>query len=84
MESKPLYKLGDKIKIRSDLNVWDKDMNSFAGHIVTISEIIENDYYNVPYYHIKEDDGLYPWTDSMIDRLVENKNCFFDSLIQGD
>ena len=68
------YKVGDKVRIRSDLKVgerygdfdFSKDMKEFLGKQVTIEESFEN--FNS--YDIKEDDYGFCWTDEMIECKV--------------
>ena len=63
------YKVGDKVRVRSDL-VVDKeygvvifvcDMEHLKGKQVTIKKV------GGKYYRIKEDDGVYGWSDEMLE-----------------
>lgn len=62
------YKVGDKIKVRSDLKVgkmygahqFVPAMVEYVGKTMTIKEVTGND------YHLKEDDGEWCWTDEML------------------
>ena len=82
------YKVGDKVKIREDLNgdiSYKSENNSRSGYLavhemllnkgknVTITETVK---YNIDHYKIKEDNGKWKWTDEMFEGLVsevENK-----------
>lgn len=65
------YKIGDKVKVREDIEAWDKygheaatpAMAKFAGKLVTISE--RYDVFKV--YNINEDGGVWAWTDNMFE-----------------
>lgn len=66
------YKIGDKVKVREDIEVWDKyygcehatpPMVKFAGKLVTISE--RYDTFKV--YNINDDGGAWAWTDEMFE-----------------
>lgn len=65
------YKIGDKVKIREDIETWDKyghesvtpAMAKFAGKFVTISE--RYDTFKV--YNINDDGGIWAWTDEMFE-----------------
>lgn len=66
------YKVGDKVKVRSDLNVnldcsptVVEEMLCKAGDIVTISAVNDNDY--------RIDGFRYYWTDEMFEGLVEGE-----------
>lgn len=62
------YKVGDKVRVRPDLQIKDygdyycavEEMSLFKGDYVTISEVN-----NVGYY-IEEDEGQFLWTDDML------------------
>ena len=66
------YKVGDKVRIRSDLEAgkrygdefFTKNMGKFKGKLVTIADV------NETYYKIKEDDVYFSWTDEMIECKV--------------
>ena len=76
----PLFKVGDRVTVREDLNEIGSDdveyglddtMRSYAGKTVTISEV-EEDNYDIErsgqdgcLYRIKEDDGDYSWSSEM-------------------
>ena len=65
------YKVGDKVRIRSDLKVgerygdfdFNKNMEQFKGKLVTIC-------IDKIFYGIKEDDGYFSWSDEMIECKV--------------
>lgn len=66
------YKVGDKVRVRSDLNVnldcsptVVEEMLCKAGDIVTISAVNDNDY--------RIDGFRYYWTDEMFEGLVEGE-----------
>lgn len=66
------YKVGDKVRVRSDLNVnldcsptVVEEMLCKAGDIVTISAVNNNDY--------RIDGFRYYWTDEMFEGLVEGE-----------
>ena len=80
------YKVGDKVLIKSadwyykNRNEEDivhcgnagfvSSMTTFCGQIVTISSV-----YPLPgIYHIKEDGGIYNWTDEMIEGIFTEEN----------
>lgn len=80
------YKVGDKVLIKSaDWYYKNRDeedivhcgsagfvpsMTTFCGQIVTISSV-----YPLPgIYHIKEDGGIYNWTDEMIEGIFAEEN----------
>ena len=66
------YKVGDKVKVRSDLKAYEiygsnmltKSMEKFAGKTVTISGVGINS------YAIEEMEAAY-WTDEMLEPVVE-------------
>ena len=79
------YKVGDKVRIRS-LDWYNKnrdridevvcgktifipDMVKYCGEIVTISDVRPI----IDVYHIKEDGGMFSWTDEMFEGLVEEE-----------
>lgn len=70
-----LYHVGDKVKIREDLEIDEcyeeccfvDDMEEFKGEIVTISEAYVGKYDGKDKYHIKEDDGEFCWTNDMFE-----------------
>lgn len=72
------YKVGDKVKIREDLDVdkiygnWDcsADMARCRGMIATIVECYGN------YYCIDVDDKCYNWTDEMFEEKHEHISKF--------
>lgn len=69
------YKVGDKVKIRKDLNTsemygsWDcsLDMASYRGMIATIINCYNDS------YHIDVDDECYDWTDEMFEDDVNEQ-----------
>lgn len=70
------YKVGDKVRIRKDLNInkeyngvnVNEEMMSWEGEEVTISEVLAED----NGYEIEEDDGYFLWTDSMFEDAMTN------------
>lgn len=70
------YKVGDKVRIRKDLNInkeyngvnVNEEMMSWGGEEVTISEVLAED----NGYEIEEDDGYFLWTDSMFEDAMTN------------
>lgn len=77
------YKIGDKVRIKSldwyydnrddrndvecDNDYFIADMAEYCGKIVTISSVLSTRYY------IKEDNGIFNWTDEMIEGLIEEE-----------
>ncbi|MBU5487007.1 hypothetical protein KQI77_02360 [Clostridium sp. MSJ-8] len=69
------YKVGDKVKVREDLEVdkkyGNKDfidlMEQYKGKIVTIASIESN------YYVIEEDNGTWAWTDEMLESIEKGE-----------
>ena len=62
------YKVGDVVKVRSDLNTIKgviSEMLEFRGKIVHIEEAFEKDYF------IYEDPEKWYWTDKMLEPLTE-------------
>ena len=65
------YKVGDKVRVRSDLEVGKRygkhafvyDMIKYSGKIVTIESVGESDYRIV--------EGIYSWTDEMFEPVEE-------------
>lgn len=68
------YKVGDKVKIREDLEVdkiydsWDcsDDMVQYGGRIATIVKCHDDS------YQIDVDDKFYNWTDGMFEDIKED------------
>lgn len=68
------YKVGDKVKIREDLDInkmyggWDcsNDMTTCRGMIATIIKCEDDS------YQIDADDGYYIWTDEMFEDCVNS------------
>ena len=68
------YKVGDKVKIRTDLRTDTKygttqvvdEMCTLCGQVVTIKEIYAKD----QSYFIEEDNGWF-WTDEMFEGLIK-------------
>lgn len=68
------YKIGDKVRIRPDLEVKGygsesavEEMTTFSGERVTISKV------NTVDYSIEEDDGQFYWTDEMFEQTNADK-----------
>ena len=78
------YKVGDKVRIRSDLEAgkrygdefFTKNMGKFKGKLVTIADV------NETYYKIKEDDVYFSWTNEMIECKVYNDLDEFLGLLE--
>ena len=80
------YKIGDKVRIKSlDWYYKNRDrmgqvdcgndyfihsMTTLCEKVVTISSVL----FTLKVYRIKEDDGIYNWTDEMFEGLVEEGN----------
>lgn len=65
------YKVGDKVRVREDLNIDDK-----YGLLCAIGEMIKKKTVTIAYvydgyYKVVEDD--YAWTDEMLEGLVEDE-----------
>ena len=79
------YKVGDKVRIKSLDWYYDNrdridevacgntnfipDMTKYCKEIVTISAVLPT----LKVYHIKEDGGMFNWTDEMIEGLAEEE-----------
>lgn len=69
------YKLGDKVRVRSDLQIsrrygtymFASGMDDYKGSAVTISKAHQNLYF----YCIEEDGGRWIWADEMFEGLAE-------------
>lgn len=67
------HKLGDRVKIRSDLNVdtrydgvpFREEMQKFCGQYVTINTVFYDE--DDMSYYIEEDEDSYYWTDEMFE-----------------
>lgn len=67
------YKVGDKVKVREDLEVdirhgteeFIEEMEEYKGKIVTIDTVNEDDYY------IEEDKQSWAWTEEMLEDVEE-------------
>lgn len=72
------YNVGDKVKIREDLNCWrtyggfffTDEMECFRGKICTIKEVLS--YSLDALYKLKEDDSEHFWTNEMIEGKVSS------------
>ena len=80
MKNKMQYKIGDKVRVREDLEVgkfynkccFNSLMSKQSGKVVTIKDVYEDvDGY---YYYIKELDYDYIWTAEMFSGLAEPRN----------
>ena len=73
------YNVGDKVKIREDLEIGDtyndctfiKNMEKYKGSIATITYSYEDDSYDIDL-----DDGNWFWTDEMFEDIKENEYSF--------
>ena len=71
-----MYKVGDKVKIREDLEVnkkynelfFIKDMEEYKGKTATITRLSPIDHS----YDIDIDDGDWSWTDDMLKTCINN------------
>lgn len=69
------YKTGDKVRVRSDLQIsrrygsymFASGMDDYKGSVVTISKAHQNLYF----YCIEEDGGRWIWADEMFEGLAE-------------
>nr|DAQ30436.1 MAG TPA: Nfn subunit A, Nfn subunit [Caudoviricetes sp.] len=69
------YKVGDKVRVRSDLQIsrrygsymFASGMDDYKGSVVTISKAHQNLYF----YCIEEDGGRWIWADEMFEGLAE-------------
>lgn len=69
------YKVGDKVRVRSDLQIsrrygtymFASGMDDYKGSVVTISKAHQNLYF----YCIEEDRGRWIWADEMFEGLAE-------------
>lgn len=85
------YKVGDKVRIRTDLiqgrhynnennsglNIATSEMVDMKGQIVTIKDIVYNQ------YTLVEDSLDFHWTDEMFETLPQNMNSIADMLQNG-
>lgn len=68
-------KVGDKIKVRSDLDEDERydgycicsEMTEYGGREVTISDVRDD------HYDIKDDNNDFAWTDSMFESIKEER-----------
>lgn len=71
------YKVGDKVRVRSDLQIsrrygtymFASGMDDYKGSVVTISKAHQNLYF----YCIDEDGGRWIWADEMFEGLAEDE-----------
>lgn len=71
------YKIGDKVKIREDLEVgkgyndctFIKDMEQYKGKIATIYYCYDDDSYDIDL-----DDGAWFWTDDMLEDCIKKSD----------
>lgn len=69
------YKVGDKVRIRSDLKIYDKyskyvvikEMQKLSGKVITIADCLWDS------YRILEDNRVNGWTDEMFEEIKEDK-----------
>ena len=79
------YKVGDKVRVREDLEVgkeygndiFIKDMSLLKGEIVTISDI------KYDFYKLKEDSDKWNWTDEMFSGKVSEDFSLKESVSQN-
>ena len=93
------YKVGDKVRVRKDLQVSDyfgktasNSMTAHAGREVTIRSFYGNRFEQ--YYTIEEDDGEYKWTEAMFEGLanevpsivkrINDKHNILNGLLNSD
>lgn len=78
------YKVGDKVKVREDLEVdkrygteeFIEEMEEYKGKIVTIDTVNEDDYY------IEEDKQSWSWTEEMLED-IEEENTISEEMTIG-
>ena len=79
------YKVGDKVRIRSDLetgkrygdNSFATSMEQFKGKLVTIIDIVC--FMDKTFYNIKEDTMNFFWTDEMLEcKVFDTLDEFWD------
>lgn len=73
------YKVGDKVRIRTDLKVGERydgvpireEMIGLVGKTLTISNVNDFGEGDISYY-LNEDEDCYHWTDSMFEDAMTN------------
>lgn len=74
------YKVGDKVRVREDLSVWEEydngcsvvpDMIAFLGKTVTIHKVWDD----IDRYTIEENDMKWNWSDSMFKPLESESSA---------
>lgn len=77
------YKVGDKVRVRSDLQIsrrygvcmFASGMDHYKGSVVTISKATPT------FYRIEEDEGNWTWADKMLEGLADDELTVEEAII---